>query len=144
MQNSLEKIKNNYINKKNLIYTTKNILLLELLIRNFNLFTNYINKKYIQNTQDNSPINKFILFSTKQSLPLPNKNFLENLAENNASTTKKINIEDNNTSINKQRTTIFKAKIPMSNAYKCDFCERVFKNGQALGGHISQSHPKQS
>ena len=47
MQNSLEKIKNNYINKKNLIYTTKNILLLELLIRNFNLFTNYINKKYI-------------------------------------------------------------------------------------------------
>ena len=144
MQNSLEKIKNNYINKKNLIYTTKNILLLELLIRNFNSFTNYINKKYIQNNQDNSPINKLILFSTKQSLPLPNKNFLENLAENNASTTKKINIEDNTTSINKQRTTIFKAKIPMSNAYKCDFCERVFKNGQALGGHISQSHPKQS
>ena len=30
------------------------------------------------------------------------------------------------------------------NTYKCDFCERVFKNGQALGGHISQSHPKQS
>ena len=30
------------------------------------------------------------------------------------------------------------------NTYKCDFCERIFKNGQALGGHISQSHPKQS
>ena len=143
MQNSLEKIKSNYIEKKKLIYTTKNILLLELLIRNFNSFTNYINKKYIQNNQE-SPQNKLMLFSTKQTLPLQNKNFLENLAENNATTTKKINENENNVSNNKQRTAIFKSKIPMSNAYKCDFCERVFKNGQALGGHISQSHPKLS
>ena len=143
MQNSLEKIKSNYIEKKKLIYTTKNILLLELLIRNFNSFTNYINKKYIQNNQE-SPQNKLMLFSTKQTLPLQNKNFLENLAENNATTTKKINEDNNNSSTNKQRTAIFKSKIPMSNAYKCDFCERVFKNGQALGGHISQSHPKLS
>ena len=143
MQNSLEKIKSNYIEKKKLIYTTKNILLLELLIRNFNLFTNYINKKYILNNQE-SPQNKLMLFSTKQTLPLQNKNFLENLAENNATTTKKINENENNVSNNKQRTAIFKSKIPMSNAYKCDFCERVFKNGQALGGHISQSHPKLS
>ena len=32
----------------------------------------------------------------------------------------------------------------MANTYKCDFCPRIFKNGQALGGHISQSHPNQS
>jgi len=31
-----------------------------------------------------------------------------------------------------------------SDTYKCDFCDRIFKNGQALGGHISQSHPNQS
>ena len=28
--------------------------------------------------------------------------------------------------------------------YKCEFCLREFKNGQALGGHISQAHPNQS
>lgn len=26
----------------------------------------------------------------------------------------------------------------------CDFCQQIFKNGQSLGGHISQKHPQQS
>jgi hypothetical protein len=29
-------------------------------------------------------------------------------------------------------------------AFQCDFCESVFSNGQALGGHMSRSHPNQS
>jgi hypothetical protein len=162
MQNILEKIKSDYLSKKKTIYISKNILLLELLIRNWNLFTNYIMAKYSQennnlnnnNIQENNfPLGKFILFSTKQTIPLTKKKFFaENLPENHTTTTKKENIlilnENNNinniSSLNKQKTTLFKAKIPSSNEYKCDFCERVFKNGQALGGHISQSHPKKS
>lgn len=31
-----------------------------------------------------------------------------------------------------------------SNAFKCSYCKKRFSNGQSLGGHISQSHPKQS
>ena len=157
MQNILEKIKSDYLSKKKTIYISKNILLLELLIRNWNLFTNYIIAKYSQennnlnnnNIQENNfPLGKFILFSTKQTIPLTKKKFFaENLPENHTTTTKKENIlilnENNNinniSSLNKQKTTLFKAKIPSSNEYKCDFCERVFKNGQALGGHISQS-----
>ena len=148
MQNTLEKIKNNYLSKKKFIYITKNILLMELLIRNYNLFTNYLLKKNSNQDKDNSPLNKLILFSTKQSIPLPNKKFLENLAEDNTTTKKKENIsslsKENNSLTNKQKTTIFRAKILMANTYKCDFCPRIFKNGQALGGHISQSHPNQS
>ena len=155
IQNTLEKIKNNFITKKKFIYITKNILLLELLIRNCNLYTNFILKKLPQenkninnNNQDNFPLSKFNLFLTKQSLPLPNKKFFENLPENHTTTTKKENIlspTDNNIIINnKQKTNLFQAKIPLINSYKCDFCDRVFKNGQALGGHISQSHPNQS
>ena len=140
MQNELEKIKSNYLSKKKFIYITKNILLLELLIRDCNLFTNYLLKKINQNNTDN----KLVLFSTKQSLPLPNKKFLENLAENSTTTKKIILSNENNILINKQKTALFRAKIPNENKYKCDFCERIFKNGQALGGHISQSHPKQS
>ena len=152
IENTLEKIKNNYLTKKKFVYITKNVLLLELLIRNCNLFTNYLMKKFPQcdiNTRDDSPLGKIIMFSTKQSLPslpLANKKFLENLAENHTTTTKKGNLigTENNMLINKHRTTLFKSNIPSENAYKCDFCQRVFKNGQALGGHISQSHPKQS
>ena len=63
------------------------------------------------------------------------------MPENHSTTSKKIDInKETNVPIKK----LFKAKIPLANAYKCDFCERIFKNGQALGGHISQSHPKQS
>ena len=157
MQNILDKIKNDCIAKKKIIYISKNILLLELLIRNWNLFTTYLINKYAQenkpennnNNQGNFPLGKFILFSTKQGIPSATKKFFsENLPENH-STTKKENIlvlngNNNILSVNKQKSTLFKAKIPSSNEYKCDFCERVFKNGQALGGHISQSHPKQS
>ena len=153
MQSTLDKIKANYLSKKKSIYLTKNILLLELLIRNCNLFTNYILDKYninIINTKDNNnnmPIGKFILFSAKQTIPIQNKKYLENIAENTTTTKKGNNISssnENNILINKPKTAIFKANIPMANTYKCDFCDRIFKNGQALGGHISQSHPKQS
>ena len=158
MQNILDKIKNDCLAKKKIIYISKNILLLELLIRNWNLFTTYLINKYskenkIENNnsnQDNFSLGKFILFSTKQAIPLATKKFFaENLPENHTTTTKKENLlvlnENHNiSSLIKQKTTLFKAKIASSNEYKCDFCERVFKNGQALGGHISQSHPKKS
>jgi hypothetical protein len=29
-------------------------------------------------------------------------------------------------------------------SFKCDFCECTYTNGQALGGHMSRSHPNQS
>ena len=155
MQSTLDKIKSNYLSKKKSIYLTKNILLLELLIRNCNLFTNYILDKYNKNiininnkdNNNNIPIGKFILFSAKQTIPIQNKKYLENIAENTTTTKKGNNISssnENNILINKPKTAIFKANIPMANTYKCDFCDRIFKNGQALGGHISQSHPKQS
>ena len=149
IQNTLEKIQKNYFAKKKFIYITKNILLLELLIRNCNLFTNYLIKKYPQynsiNLKDNSSIGKIIVFSAKQ---LTNKKFLETLPENHSTIKKNDNIsspnDNNNILISNQKTALFKAKIPLANTYKCEFCDRVFKNGQALGGHISQSHPKQS
>ena len=139
MQSTLDKIKSNYLSKKKSIYLTKNILLLELLIRNCNLFTNYILDKYnknIINTKDNKDnnmsIGKFILFSAKQTIPIQNKKYLENIAENTTTTKKGNNISssnENNILINKPKTAIFKANIPMANTYKCDFCDRIFKNG---------------
>ena len=174
----IENIETYYTNKKNIIYINKSILLLELIIRNCNLFTNYILKKinqnqindnnkntniYINNTYANSQkisqlsntiTPKFILIPPKPSIQnINNKPFINSLPENNNSTSKKTllgntntnskNLTENNIFINKQKT-LFRAKIPLMNTYKCDFCDRVFKNGQALGGHISQSHPKQS
>ena len=44
MNKSIENIKNNYTNKKNNIYITKNILLLELYIKDYNLFTKFLKK----------------------------------------------------------------------------------------------------
>ena len=178
----IEKIKNNYTKKKHNIYVTKSILLLELLIRNCNLFTNYILKKINQITNTNKNINilinntnsnsrkispssnsitpKFILIPSKPSISNINnfnKPFINILPENNNTTSKKSltgnaiingknnnsNLTENNIFINKQKA-LFRSKIPLMNTYKCDFCDRIFKNGQALGGHISQSHPKQS
>ena len=73
---------------------------------------------------------------------------METLPENHSTIKKNDNIsspnDNNNILISNQKTALFKAKIPLVNTYKCEFCDRVFKNGQALGGHISQSHPKQS
>ena len=179
MNKEIEKIKKYYINKKNIIFVTKSILLLELLIRNCNLFTSYILKKINQINDNNKNINlyinnintnsqkisptsnsispKFILIPPKPSISNINKQFINTLPENNNTTAKKAfigntntnaktnnsNLIENNLFINKQKT-LFKAKIPLMNSYKCDFCDRIFKNGQALGGHISQSHPKQS
>ena len=62
MNKEIEKIKKNYINKKKIIYMTKSILLLELLIRNCNLFTNYLLKKINQNqiNDNNKNINIYI------------------------------------------------------------------------------------
>ena len=167
----IEKTKNYYLNKKKIIYISKTILLLELLIRNCNLFTNYLLKKFNQinantniinncNFQKISPSNsltpKFILIPPKPSVSnINNKQYIPTLPENNNTASKKTiiwntniktnnsNTSENNLFINKQKT-LFRSKIPLTNSYKCDFCERVFKNGQALGGHISQSHPKQS
>ncbi len=170
MNKEIEKAKNNYIKKRNIIYLTKSILLLELLIRNCNLFTNYILKKINQVNNNTNIINnnfqklntsnsltpKFILIPPKNSIQnFNNKHYIPTLPENNNTTAKKTlfwntsikinnsNLSENNLFLNKQKT-LFRAKIPLMNTYKCDFCERVFKNGQALGGHISQSHPKQS
>ena len=169
MNKEIEKAKNNYIKKRNIIYLTKSILLLELLIRNCNLFTNYILKKINQVNNNTNIINnnfqklntsnsltpKFILIPPKNSIQNFNKHYIPTLPENNNTTAKKTlfwntsikinnsNLSENNLFLNKQKT-LFRAKIPLMNTYKCDFCERVFKNGQALGGHISQSHPKQS
>ena len=167
----LEKTKSYYKNKKKIIYITKSILLLELLIRNCNLFTNYLLRKLNQINRNNNIINncnfnkisqtnsltpKFILIPPKPSISnINNKQYIPTLPENNNTTSKKTiiwntniktnnsNTSENNLFINKNKT-LFRAKIPLTNTYKCDFCERVFKNGQALGGHISQSHPKQS
>lgn len=44
----------------------------------------------------------------------------------------------------KKGKKLFTAKTVEPTCYKCDFCKREFKNGQALGGHISQAHPQQS
>ena len=174
----IENIETYYINKKNIIYINKSILLLELIIRNCNLFTNYIlkkinqvnngaktNNKIINNNifqkinNSNSLTPKFISIPPKNLIQNINKQYIPTLPENNNTTAKKAlfwntSIKTNNNAnsneniinnlfINKQKT-LFRAKIPLMNTYKCDFCERVFKNGQALGGHISQSHPKQS
>jgi len=162
----IDKIKINCMNKRKNIYILKSILLIELLIRNCNLFTNYLSQKFnkmikntcINNFQKINPINqmtpKFVLIPSKQSISnINNKPYLKNLPENHDTIKKKscnanqkINYNipsENNLFINKQKA-LFRAKIPSMNAYKCDFCERIFKNGQALGGHISQSHPKQS
>ena len=166
MNKEIEKIKNNYIKKKHNIYVTKSILLLELLIRNCNLFTNYILKKINQINDNNRNINllinnansnsqkigptsnsttpKFILIPPKPSNPNINnfnKPFINALPENNNTTSKKsiigneiINTKNNNSKltennifINRQKT-LFRAKIPLMNTYKCDFCDRIFKN----------------
>ena len=181
MNKAVESIKSTFINKKKIIYITKNILLLELLIRDCNLFTNFLLKKFnqINSSNNNIIINnenfqkiitsnqatpKFILIPPpKQSITninninINNKQYIHTLPENHNTVSKKNilwntsikpnnnnNTSDNNTLLINKQKTLFRAKIPLMNTYKCDFCERIFKNGQALGGHISQSHPKQS
>jgi hypothetical protein len=37
-----------------------------------------------------------------------------------------------------------KTKIKNKKGFQCDYCECEFSNGQALGGHMSRTHPNQS
>jgi hypothetical protein len=37
-----------------------------------------------------------------------------------------------------------KPKIKNKKGFQCDYCECEFSNGQALGGHMSRTHPNQS
>ena len=108
IRNLLMLIEKNYLHKKNKIFNEKNLLKLEILIRNCNLFTDFLIKRQKK------------------------KNFasLKNKKEK-----KKI------------KTIIFKnVKIfdKSSKIFECEFCQKTFNNGQALGGHISQIHPHQS
>jgi hypothetical protein len=44
------------------------------------------------------------------------------------------------------KTPIFRKSTKSRNkkSFKCDFCDCLYSNGQALGGHMSRSHPNQS
>lgn len=175
IRSTLEKIKKNIIEKKKKIYITKDVILLELLIRNCNLFTDYIlNKRNINNFNNaiknisnyNNPTKlknvhpTFTLIEEKEMIP-KEKEYYKNLPENlNTMMTKKnIDLDKNhtikninesninkltNSNLNYKQKIIFKSRVSLVNSFKCDFCDRIFKNGQALGGHISQSHPKLS
>jgi hypothetical protein len=37
-----------------------------------------------------------------------------------------------------------KIKVKNRKGFQCDYCECEFSNGQALGGHMSRTHPNQS
>ena len=145
-----------YLNKKNEIIIYRIVEKIKTKIHQINNNNNIINNFNIQKMNISNQITpKFILIPPKQTTSNNiNKQYINNLPENNNTTSKKAlflntNAKINNNSnenilfINKHKA-IFRSKIPLMNTYKCDFCERVFKNGQALGGHISQSHPKQS
>ena len=130
IKNCLILIEKNFINKTKKIYNEKNLLKLELLIRNCNMFTSFILQKF----KNRMNISKIIL----------NKNGKEEkeekkivLAKNEFQGKKRLNSV-------KKIQKLKKIKLNNNNCFKCDFCNKIFKNGQALGGHLSQSHPRQS
>ena len=167
---ALKKIQNYFTKNSKKIYFTKNILLIELLIRNCNLFTNYIITKL--STQNNIITNKILYSPSKKANSVQKISINNNNPNANANTAPKFILHNNNNSselniknnnpINKinskneivnkptsnlfvcNQKNLFTSKVQVDNKFKCDFCDRVFKNGQALGGHISQSHPNKS
>lgn len=148
-------IQRNYINKIKKIYNEKNLLKLEILIRNCNLFSNYIIKLYKDKKipfnknenkikiDENSIKNKIsfdnppLIIKNNKKIPIffQNSNFnsneeeIENTLENNK--------------IKKKKKIIFLSKMK-KDKFICEFCNKEFKNGQAYGGHLSQTHPNQS
>ena len=164
-------IQRNYLNKIKKIYNEKNLLKLEILIRNCNLFSNYIIKLYkdkkIPFNKNNNEIKNIFktdeyLFSKKDKISLDNPPFI--LKNNkkipfffqnnlNKNLNNQLNNEDlnenqqennnNNNKLKKKKKIIFLSKIK-KDKFICEFCNKEFKNGQAYGGHLSQTHPNQS
>ena len=130
IKNILILIEKNFINKKNKIYNEKNILKLELLIRNCNMFTSFILQKF----KNRMNISK-IIFNNNEKKEKEEKTIV--LPKKELQGKKRLNSIKK---IQKLKTI----KINNNNIFKCDFCNKIFKNGQALGGHLSQSHPRQS
>ena len=130
IKNILILIEKNFINKKNKIYNEKNILKLELLIRNCNMFTSFILQKF----KNRMNISKIIFNKNEKKQKEEKKSVLP---KKEFEGIKKLN------SIQKIQK-LKKIKLNSNNLFKCEFCNKIFKNGQALGGHLSQSHPRQS
>ena len=130
IKNCLLLIEKNFINKKNKIYNEKNILKLELLIRNCNMFTSFILQKF----KNRMNISKIIFNKNEKKQKEEKKSVLP---KKEFEGIKKLN------SIQKIQK-LKKIKLNSNNLFKCEFCNKIFKNGQALGGHLSQSHPRQS
>ena len=130
IKNCLLLIEKNFINKKNKIYNEKNILKLELLIRNCNMFTSFILQKF----KNRMNISK-IIFNNNEKKEKEEKTIV--LPKKELQGKKRLNSIKK---IQKLKTI----KLNNNNLFKCDFCNKIFKNGQALGGHLSQSHPRQS
>ena len=130
IKNCLILIEKNFINKTKKIYNEKNILKLELLIRNCNMFTSFILQKF----KNRMNISK-IIFNNNEKKEKEEKTIV--LPKKELQGKKRLNSIKK---IQKLKTI----KINNNNIFKCDFCNKIFKNGQALGGHLSQSHPRQS
>ena len=130
IKNCLILIEKNFINKTKKIYNEKNLLKLELLIRNCNMFTSFILQKF----KNRMNISKIIFNKNEKKQKEEKKSVLP---KKEFEGIKKLN------SIQKIQK-LKKIKLNSNNLFKCEFCNKIFKNGQALGGHLSQSHPRQS
>ena len=124
----------NYIHHKNKILNENNILKLELLIRNCNLFTNFV-KRYIQ-----KPLLPTTTCDTHCGYRKEEDVDVKRI-ESCLTLTKNKNKKNNFT---KKSSCMQVVSSDNELKFKCDYCNKTFSNGQALGGHISQLHPKQS
>jgi hypothetical protein len=161
IKNIILNIQKNYINKKRKIYNEKNLLKLEILIRNCNLFTDYIinlyNEKKIpiyQNNEikilneENNKKNIFLnnppsIIKNTKKIPIIFQCDLNKNLNNNFYLNEEESSENNNKTTKKKKKIIFLSKIK-KDKFICEFCNKEFKNGQAYGGHLSQTHPNQS